>query len=102
MKWLPLLFSIVTIFAILAPAGLPAAEPPEFQKREFAVEGAEPLKYVVYVPAHLSADKPVPFLIFLHGRADDCITHERILKESNLQFWHGYDRDVQREPTLLL
>jgi len=77
-------------------------EPPEFQKREFVDSAGEALQYVVYVPPELAVEKAVPLLIFLHGSCGVCVTHERILKESNLQFWHGYERNVQREPTILM
>lgn len=90
---------------LLAATGKKAAQvepPPEFQKREYKSASGETLKYVVYVPKKLSADKPVPFLVFLHGSSAECVTHERILRESNLQLWHGYGRNVQREPTILM
>ncbi len=44
----------------------------------------------------------MPLLLYMHGSSADCVTHERIMKESDLQFWHGYGRDVQREPTILV
>jgi pimeloyl-ACP methyl ester carboxylesterase len=102
MKWILLVSLTVMALTIVAPSVLHAAEPPKYLKRQFAVEGGESLKYVVYVPADLDPKKPVPLLIFLHGSSADCVTHERILKESNLQFWHGYGRNVQREPTILM
>ncbi|MEP7364570.1 MAG: hypothetical protein ABI972_15040, partial [Acidobacteriota bacterium] len=60
------------------------------------------MKHVVYVPTQLERGKLYPFTVYLHGYCPECITHERILRESGLQFWHGYDRDVQQEPTFLL
>jgi len=76
--------------------------PEEFQKREHTGANGEALKYVVYVPQQLESGKTYPFLLFLHGSCGECITHERILRESNLQLWHGYERDEQREPTFLV
>ena len=98
--WLSLSWAVA--LATIALATMSAAEPPQYQKREYAGKGGEALKHVVYVPDKLSAEKPVPLLIFLHGSSADCVTHERILKESNLQFWHAYSRNVQSEPTILM
>ena len=78
-----------------------ASPPPEFQKREAAIAGAEPLKYLVYVPRQVEPGKRYPLVIYLHGSCKECVTHERIMLESGLQIWHGYDRNVQREPTFL-
>jgi len=75
---------------------------PEYQFRESTSTGGETLKYVVYVPKNLEAGRKCPLAVYLHGSCDECITHERILKESGLQWWHEYDRDVQQEPTFLL
>ncbi len=89
--------------ALLAACGLALAQdrPPEFQFRELATD-AETLPYVVYAPKNLEPDKSYPFVVFLHGSCEVCVTHERILKESNLRMWHGYDRNEQREPTFLV
>lgn len=76
--------------------------PPEFQHREHTGTNGEALKYVVYAPKDIEAGKTYPFLLFLHGSCGECITHERILRESNLRFWHGYERNEQREPTFLV
>lgn len=79
----------------------PAQRPSEYQFRERTSSGGETLKHVVYVPKNLEQGRKYPFVIYLHGRCDVCITHERILEESGLQWWHGYGKNVQREPTFL-
>ena len=92
------LCALLAIFAATMAAG----SPPEFQKREAAISGdAEPLKYLVYVPGRLDGGKRYPLVIYLHGSCKECVTHERILSESGLQIWHGYERNIQREPTFL-
>ena len=75
--------------------------PPEYQRREAPIQGAEPLKYLVYVPRQLEAGQRYPLVVYLHGSCKECVTHERILRESGLQVWHGYERNAQREPTFL-
>jgi len=75
--------------------------PREFQFRERISSGGETLKHVVYVPRNLEPGLKYPLAVYLHGSCAECVTHERILKESGLQWWHEYDRDVQREPTFL-
>lgn len=80
---------------------LAAQTPPEFQMREHTGANGESLKYVVYAPKNLESGKTYPFLLFLHGSCGECITHERILRESNLQLWHGYERNQQQGPTFL-
>jgi pimeloyl-ACP methyl ester carboxylesterase len=75
---------------------------PEYQFRETTSSGGETLKHVVYVPRNLAASRKYPLAVYLHGLCDECVTHVRILKESGLQWWHEYDRDVQQEPTFLL
>ena len=74
----------------------------EYQFRERTSSGGETLKHVVYVPRNLQPGRKYPLAVYLHGSCDECITHERILKESGLQWWHEYDRDVQQEPTFLV
>ena len=74
----------------------------EYQFRERTSSGGETLKHVVYVPQNLQSGRKYPLVVYLHGSCDECITHERILKESGLQWWHEYDRDVQQEPTFLV
>ena len=74
----------------------------EYQFRERTSSGGETLKHVVYVPRNLAAGRKYPLALYLHGSCDECVTHERILKESGLQWWHEYDRNVQQEPTFLL
>ena len=97
-KTLPLPMAV----ALLASAALAQqTAPEEFQKREHTGANGEALKYVVYVPKNLEDGKTYPFLLFLHGSCGECVTHERILRESNLRLWHGYDRNVQQEPTFL-
>jgi pimeloyl-ACP methyl ester carboxylesterase len=75
---------------------------PEYQFREHTSSGGETLKHVVYVPRNLEAGRKYPLAVYLHGRCDECVTHERILQESGLRWWHEYDKDVQQEPTFLL
>jgi pimeloyl-ACP methyl ester carboxylesterase len=75
---------------------------PEYQFRERTSSGGETLKHVVYVPRNLEAGRKYPLAVYLHGRCDECVTHERILQESGLRWWHEYDKDVQQEPTFLL
>lgn len=92
----PLHFLVLT-----AAFAQPAQRPSEYQFRERTSSGGETLKHVVYVPRNLERDRKYPLVVYLHGSCGECITHERILKESGLQWWHGYDRNVQREPTFL-
>ncbi|HOL71135.1 MAG TPA: Ig-like domain-containing protein [Bryobacteraceae bacterium] len=75
--------------------------PSEYQFREHS-SGGDTLKYVVYVPRNLEQGRKYPLAIYLHGSCQECTTHERILMESDLQWWHGYEKNVQREPTFLL
>jgi poly(3-hydroxybutyrate) depolymerase len=56
---------------------LAAGPPSEFQKREAAIPGGEPLKFLVYVPRQLEAGQRYPLVIYLHGSCKECITHER-------------------------
>lgn len=84
------------------PQGQTGLRLPEYQFRESTSTGGETLKYVVYVPKNLVAGRKYPLAVYLHGWCDVCTTHERILQESGLQWWHEYDRDVQPEPTFLL
>src|ERR1039457_1630302 len=74
----------------------------EYLFRERTSSGGETLKHVVYVPQNLPPGRKYPLVVYLHGSCDECITHERILRESGLQWWHEYDRDVQQEPTFLV
>jgi hypothetical protein len=76
--------------------------PAEYLKREHNGSTGEKLKHVVYEPRNLEMGRKYPFVVYLHGSCRECVTHERILLESGLRFWHGYDRNVQREPTFLL
>ena len=92
---------------LIALAGAPLRAqttpyPSEYQLRERTSSGGETLKHVVYVPRNVEPGRKYPLVIYLHGRCDECTTNERILKESGLQWWHDYDRDVQKEPTFLL
>ena len=91
------LFAFLGVFA----STLAASSLPEFQKRETAVPGGDPLKFLVYVPRQLECAQRYPLVIYLHGSCKECVTHERIMLESGLQIWHGYERNVQREPTFL-
>src|SRR5690606_36400074 len=86
----------------LFAATLTAQVPPEFQMREHTGANGEALKYVLYAPKNLEPGKTYPFLLFLHGSCEECVTHERILRESNLQLWHGYGSNQQQEPTFLV
>ena len=76
--------------------------PAEYQFRERTSVGGETLKHVVYAPQNTEPGKKYPLTVYLHGSCDVCTTHERILIESGLRWWHGYDRNVQREPTFLV
>jgi len=89
---------VVVVLALIAAAQQP---PPEFHKREAAIPGGETLRYLVYEPRGLQADRKHPLVIYLHGSCGECTTHERIMRESGLQVWHGYERNAQREPTFL-
>jgi pimeloyl-ACP methyl ester carboxylesterase len=91
------LFLLLNLFAAVG-----IAAPPEFEFRERTSTGGETLKYVAYGPQNLEPGKTYPFLLFLHGSCAVCVTHQRILRESNLQLWHDYDRNAQREPTFLV
>ncbi|MEZ5355281.1 MAG: hypothetical protein R2762_21820 [Bryobacteraceae bacterium] len=93
---------LITLALAAAFAAAARGAPPEFQNREQTTAAGERLPYVVYIPHALDPAKPIPLLLFLHGSCAECVTHERILRESNLQFWHGYDRDRQLEPTILV
>lgn len=89
------------VLGLFAWTLLAAGPPTEFQKREAAISGADPLKYLVYVPRQLESGQRYPLVIYLHGSCKECLTHERIMLESGLQIWHDYERNVQREPTFL-
>jgi len=80
------------------------SKPPisEYQMREKTSTGGETLKHVVYVPRNLEPGRRYPLVIYLHGSCGECTTHERILIESGLRFWHAYDRNVQQQPAFLL
>jgi pimeloyl-ACP methyl ester carboxylesterase len=80
----------------------PAQRPSEYQFRERTSSGGETLKHVVYAPKNLEQGRKYPLVVYLHGSCDVCVTHERILQESGLRWWHGYDRNTQREPTFLV
>ncbi len=71
---------------------------------EYSFEAAHGLRYVVYTPkaALEPGEARFPLVLYLHGSCAECITHARILKESNLQVWHGYGRNEQLEPTFLI
>lgn len=71
-------------------------------KRVYEGGDGTSLKYVLYVPEKMEADEPVPLLLYLHGSCGECVTHERIMKESNLQLWHCYEKMTQLEPTILV
>ena len=92
---LPVLLSLASALSHAQPP------PREFQLRERTSSGGETLKHVVYEPRNLKPGRKHPLVVYLHGSCDVCITHERILKESGLQFWHGYERNAQPEPTFL-
>lgn len=94
----PVLMSLAGASWALAQAN---QRPSEYQFRERTSSGGETLKHVVYVPRNLEQGRKYPLVIYLHGSCGECVTHERILRESGLQWWHGYDRNVQREPTFL-
>ena len=82
---LPVPFTLYLLFL------LQAQKPPgEYLLREGT------LKHVVYAPRNLEPGRKYPFTIYLHGSCDVCTTHERIMQESGLRIWHGYDRNVQR------
>lgn len=83
-------------------AGGLAQTPPEYQFRERTRSDGETLKHVVYQPRKVEEGRRYPLVIYLHGSCEECVTQERILRESGLQFWHGYDRNEQREPTFLV
>ena len=75
--------------------------PEEYKMREHASPNGVNMKYVVYTPKEIAADEKYPFVVYLHGWCKVCVTHERILKESGLRFWHAYDQNKQIEPTFL-
>ncbi len=93
--------TIRLLTVVLVASLAPAQQPPEFQQREAAIGGGETLRYLVYQPRDLKADGRYPLVIYLHGSCGECVTHERIMRESGLQIWHDYERNVQREPTFL-
>jgi poly(3-hydroxybutyrate) depolymerase len=102
-RFAPLLLLACLTGLVSGPAR-PQTSPhlPEYQFRERTSSGGETLKHVVYVPRNLAEGRKYPLAVYLHGSCDECVTHERILKESGLRWWHEYDRDVQQEPTFLL
>jgi pimeloyl-ACP methyl ester carboxylesterase len=96
-----LLLALLVNFAGGPALAQTSPRPREYQFRERTTPGGETLKHVVYVPRNLEPGRKYPLAVYLHGMCDECVTHERILKESGLQWWHEYDRDVQQEPTFL-
>lgn len=98
---------ITIIFCALIPSvACPTAclgqdVPKEYKMREHASPNGEKIKYVVYTPSTISVGAHYPFVVYLHGWCKVCVTHERILKESGLQFWHAYGQNKQVEPTFL-
>jgi len=106
-RFVPPFLLLLLLVGLIALAGAPLRAqttpyPSEFQLRERTSSGGETLKHVVYVPRNLDPGRKYPLVVYLHGRCDECTTHERILKESGLQWWHEYGRDVQKEPTFLV
>jgi pimeloyl-ACP methyl ester carboxylesterase len=97
------ILALLTLLPVVAAAALAAGPPPaEYQFRERTSTGGETLKHVVYVPKNLEPGRKYPLAVYLHGSCDVCVTHERILIESGLQWWHSYEKNVQREPTFLV
>jgi pimeloyl-ACP methyl ester carboxylesterase len=98
-----LLLFFMALFGIAGGRAVAQTQKPpsEFLLRERANAGADPLKYLVYAPRNLEPGRRYPFVVYLHGSCAECTTHERIMQESGLRIWHGYDRDVQREPTFM-
>ena len=75
--------------------------PPEFHQRRATLSDGETLLYLVYEPRELDTAARYPLVVYLHGSCGVCTTLERIMRESGLRMWHGYDRNEQREPTFL-
>jgi len=86
------------LILILAGAAQAQSRPSEYKLRESTSSGGETLKHVVYEPRNLEQGRQYPLVVYLHGSCDVCITHERILIESGLRFWHGYDRNGHTQP----
>src|SRR4051812_46331999 len=65
----------LVVVVLLALAGLGCAggrsssEPRGFLPRSVTVDGLE-LRYVLYVPESLDLSKPVPLVLFLHGKGE--------------------------------
>ncbi|MFC1538911.1 Ig-like domain-containing protein [Candidatus Latescibacterota bacterium] len=75
--------------------------PDEYEMREYTSPNGVTIKHLVYIPKNISTGQKYPFVIYLHGMCEECVTHERILKESGLQLWHSYGQNRQLEPTFL-
>ena len=93
-----------TTIRALAPFLLLAACYGQASFPEYHFKRAGDLSYVAYIPGEdaLKPGKRYPLVLYLHGSCAECITHERIARESNFRFWHGYDKNVQTEPTFVI
>jgi hypothetical protein len=74
----------------------------EHQFRERTSSAGETLETRSVCAAESAAGPQIPIGRLPAWQLRECITHERIPKESGLQWWHEYDRDVQLEPTFLV
>jgi hypothetical protein len=92
----------VMMFTVsFSAAGFGQNVPDEYEMREHNSPNGVNIKHVVYIPKNLKEGGKYPFVVYMHGHCDVCVTHERILKESGLQLWHSYGKNKQIEPTFL-
>ena len=84
------IFLLACLTGLVSPSAWSQTSPqlPEYQFRERTNSCGDNLKHVVYVPRNLKAGRKYPLAVYLHGRCDECVTHERILQESGLRWWH--------------
>lgn len=75
---------------------------PEIDEYYFLSSGD--LKYVAYKPGEDSLEPGLlyPLVLYMHGSCSECITHERITLESNVQIWHHFGENRQTEPTYVI
>ncbi|MFC1650810.1 Ig-like domain-containing protein [Candidatus Latescibacterota bacterium] len=96
------IFLCISMLAVSFPeAGFGQNVPDEYEMREHTSLNGVSIKHLVYTPKNISPGQKYPFVIYLHGRCEECVTHERILKEGGLQIWHSYGENKQLEPTFL-
>ena len=91
----------VIILAAVPVTGYCQHVPDEYDMRVYTSPDSVTITHLVYIPKNIEAGHQYPFVIYLHGSCEECVTHERILQESGLQIWHSYSANEQIEPTFL-